>query len=37
MLYHYFDKKAKNEKDSMKMMAYNYYADLMYDLIDSYK
>ena len=37
MLYHYFDKKAKNEKDNMKMMAYNYYADLMYDLIDSYK
>ena len=37
MLYHYFDKKVKNEKDSMKMMAYNYYADLMYDLIDSYK
>ena len=37
ILYSYFIKKAKNEKDPEKIASYNYCADMMFDLIDSYK
>lgn len=37
MMYSYFDKKAKAEKDPTKAASYNYCADMMFDLIDSYK
>ena len=37
MMYSYFDKKARAEKDVTKAASYNYCADLMFDLIDSYK
>ena len=33
----YLIKKAKNEKDQEKIASYNYCADMMFDLIDSYK
>ena len=37
ILYAFFDKKSKHEKDEQKMMTYNYCADMMFDLVDSYK
>lgn len=37
MMYNYFDKKARAEKDPTKTASYNYCADMMFDLIDSYK
>ena len=37
MLYSFFEKKAKAEQDPTKAASYNYCADLMFDLIDSYK
>lgn len=37
MMYSFFDKKAKHEKEPDKIMMYNYCADMMYDLVDSYK
>ena len=37
MLYSFFEKKAKAEQDPTKTASYNYCADMMFDLIDSYK
>ena len=37
MLYNFFEKKAKAEQDPTKAASYNYCADMMFDLIDSYK
>ena len=37
MLYNFYEKKAKAEQDPKKIAYYNYCADMMFDLVDSYR